>query len=135
MGSLTRISESPACAATTNVGRVVVAVPAGFDHGDVGRVDEDVAVAVVALELHEGWNIRRLRWDAGFQTQKAFANHLGVPPPQVHPVTGGFRARAVQSRVHGAVGGEDRGRCAARHRVLARRGVLTDDIERVAVER
>ena len=29
-------------------------------------------------------------WDAGFQTQKAFANHLGVPPPQVHPVTGGF---------------------------------------------
>ena len=90
MGSLTRISESPACAATTNVGRVVVAVPAGFDHGDVGRVDEDVAVAVVALELHQGWNIKRLRWDAGFQTQKAFANHLGVPPPQVHPVTGGF---------------------------------------------
>ena len=30
-----------------------------------------------------GWNIKRLRWDAGFQTQKAFANHLGVPQSQV----------------------------------------------------
>ena len=70
MGSLTRISESPACAATTNVGRVVVAVPAGFDHGDVGRVDEDVAVAVVALELHQGWNIKRLRGTRGSRRRK-----------------------------------------------------------------
>ena len=30
-----------------------------------------------------GQNIKRLRWDAGLQTQKAFAEHLGVPPPQV----------------------------------------------------
>ena len=27
--------------------------------------------------------IKRLRWDAGLQTQKAFADHLGVPQPQV----------------------------------------------------
>ena len=30
-----------------------------------------------------GRNIKRLRWEAGFREQKAFANHLGVPQPQL----------------------------------------------------
>ena len=30
-----------------------------------------------------GENIKRLRWEAGLQTQKAFADLLRVPQPQV----------------------------------------------------
>ena len=30
-----------------------------------------------------GQNIKRLRWEAGLQTQKALADLLGVPQPQV----------------------------------------------------
>ena len=52
-GSWTRTSASPACAATTTSVTLASPVPLCFDHRDVGRVDEDVAVAVVALELHQ----------------------------------------------------------------------------------
>ena len=36
-----------------DVGHVVIAGSARFDHRDVGRVDRDVTVGVVALELHQ----------------------------------------------------------------------------------
>ena len=52
-GSWTRTSASPRLGGDHDVGHVGVAGAALFDHRDVGRVDEDVAVAVVALELRQ----------------------------------------------------------------------------------
>ena len=48
---------SPAWAATTMSAHVVVADAARFDHRDAGRVDEDVAGDVGALELHQSYRV------------------------------------------------------------------------------
>ena len=53
MGSWTRTSASPAWGGDHDGGHVVVADAARFDHRDVGWVDENVAVGVMALELRQ----------------------------------------------------------------------------------
>ena len=53
LGFLDANERQPRLCGDHDVGHVGVAGAALFDHRDVGRVDEDVAVAVVALELHQ----------------------------------------------------------------------------------